>query len=52
MGERLSLEVKRGERGGWWVYINGQPVSDHSTHAAARIACRNHYIEAVRRADG
>lgn len=36
------IEVLRRENGSWMVVINGLLISTHATHAAARIAARNH----------
>lgn len=47
----MKLEVKRNERGTWCVYIDGHMISDHASHAAARIASQRHYIEARRLAE-
>lgn len=38
----MSVDVHRNERGAWCVYIDGQAVSDHATHSAARIAAQLH----------
>jgi hypothetical protein len=47
-GREMSITVAKNERGAWCVYIDGQFISDHATHTAARVAARNHYIAAVR----
>jgi hypothetical protein len=40
--EPVDIEVRTNERGAWSVYLNGQWVSDHRDHEAARIAARRH----------
>lgn len=35
------VTVRRNERGSWCVYVRGNFISDHATHAAARAAAQN-----------
>lgn len=35
-----TVEVRRNERGARCVYVRGNFISDHATHAAARIAAQ------------
>jgi hypothetical protein len=36
------VTVAKNERGAWCVYLDGQLVSDHATHIAARLAAQRH----------
>lgn len=46
--KRMHIEVKRNDNGAWCLYLNGELVSDHRTHKAARLAARDHYVAALR----
>lgn len=34
--------IERDDKGTWWVYVDGQRLSDHATRDGAAIAYRNH----------
>ena len=36
----MSVEIRRNERGAWCVIVRGNFISDHATHAAARIVAQ------------
>jgi hypothetical protein len=38
----MTIEVRRRYGGAWCVYIDGEFVSDHATHVAARRAAAQH----------
>ncbi len=40
--EQIEVTVGKNERGAWCVYLDGQFVSDHRSHEAARTAARRH----------
>ena len=45
----VVVDVKVVHDGAWWVVLDGQRVSDHATHAAARLAAIQHITPDTRR---
>lgn len=50
MGDAVRVEVARRRGGSWVVLLDGQVISDHATHVAARRAAIQH--QEVGRAGG
>lgn len=40
----MVIEVRRLNSGAWCVIIDGQFISDHATHEAARITAQRHAV--------